>query len=211
VRVSLSRSRGSGCDAARVEASTIPSKPDLRARTIATRLAMTPKARDLAATAIARTVLSLPEITAAESVAVYLSFGTEPATKHLVDDLRSSGLRVIVPVLRGDLDLDWTEYDERSWDAQRAGREWTPGGPLLGLDAVAGADVVLVPALAVDKRGTRLGRGGGSYDRALARLAPARPVLALLYDGEGPVLVPAEPHDRAVTGAVMPREVLRFA
>jgi len=172
---------------------------------------MTPNARGLAASAIARTVLSLPEITAAGSVAVYLSFGTEPATKHLVDDLRSSGVRVIVPVLRGDLDLDWTEYGETSWDAQRAGREWKPEGPLLGLDAVAGADVLLVPALAVDERGIRLGRGGGSYDRALARVTPARPVLALLYDGEGPVVVPAEPHDRPVTGAVTPREVLRFA
>jgi 5-formyltetrahydrofolate cyclo-ligase len=195
-----------------VEASRIPSKADLRARTIAARLAMTPDARELAAAAIVRTVLSLPEITAARSVAAYLSFGTEPATKRLVDDLRSSGVQVIIPVFRSsDFDLDWTEYGEKSWDAQKSGRAWTPDGPLLGLDAVAGADVILVPALAVAEDGIRLGRGGGCYDRALARVTPARPVLALLYDGECPVVVPAEPHDRPVTGVVTQREVLRFA
>ena len=69
----------------------------------------------------------------------------------------------------------------------------------------------MVPALAVDARGMRLGRGGGSYDRALARVGPARLVLALLYDGECPVIVPAEPHDRPVTGAVTQSVVLRFA
>lgn len=178
---------------------------------IAARRAMTPNARVRAAAAIARTVLSLPEITHAGSVAAYLSFGTEPATKQLVDDLRSSGVRVIIPVFRSDFDLDWTEYDDKSWDAQNSGRAWQPDGPLLGLDAVAGADLVLVPALAVDERGMRLGRGGGCYDRALARVPPARQVLALLYDAECPVVVPAEPHDRPVTGAVTPRQVLRFA
>jgi 5-formyltetrahydrofolate cyclo-ligase len=209
VRLAL-RSRGSGCDAAPVEASTIPSKADLRARTIAARRAMTPDARELAAAAIVRTVLSLPEITAAGSVGAYLSFGTEPATKRLVDHLRSSGVHVLVPVFRSDFDLDWTEYDEKSWDAQNSGQAWTPDGPLLGLEAIAGADVILVPALAVDEHGIRLGRGGGCYDRALARVAPARPVLALLYDGECPVAVPAETHDRPVTGVVTQREVLRF-
>jgi 5-formyltetrahydrofolate cyclo-ligase len=91
---------------------------------------------------------------------------------------------VLVPVLRGDLDLDWTEYGDKTWNAQDTPRWSTPGGPRLGLDAIAGADVVLVPALAVDERGMRLGRGGGSYDRALARVPHARPVFALLYDGE---------------------------
>jgi 5-formyltetrahydrofolate cyclo-ligase len=172
---------------------------------------MTPTARAAAAAAIARTVLNLPEITSARSVAAYLSFGTEPATKHLVDRFRSIGVQLIVPVLRDDLDLDWTEYDDKSWNAQRAGRGWTPGGPLLGLDAIAGADVVLVPALAVDARGMRLGRGGGSYDRALARVGDARPMLALLYDGECLVAVPAEAHDRPVTAVVTPSEVFRFA
>ncbi len=69
------------------------------------------------------------------------------------------------------------------------------------------AGLVLVPALAVDRRGVRMGRGGGSYDRVLARLAAPgrRPlVVALLHDGEIVDEVPAEPHDRAVDAALTP-------
>jgi len=194
-----------------VAPSTIPTKADLRARALAARRAMTVAAREVAGVAISRAVLEAPEVSTARSVAAYLSFGTEPATQHLVEDMRSRGVRVLVPVLRSDLDLDWTEYGDKTGNAQDA-RSWsTPSGPRLGLDAIAGADVVLVPALAVDGRGMRLGRGGGSYDRALARLPHARPVFALLYDGECPVVVPVEPHDRPVTAVVTPREVLRFA
>lgn len=191
--------------------STIPTKADLRVRALAARLAMTVAAREVAAAAISRAVLDAPEVSTARSVAAYLSFGTEPATQHLVEDLRSRGVRVLVPVLRGDLDLDWSEYGDKTWNAQDTPRWSTPGGPRLGLDAIAGADVVLVPALAVDERGMRLGRGGGSYDRALARVPHARPVFALVYDGECPVAVPVEPHDRPVTAVVTPHEVLRFA
>jgi 5-formyltetrahydrofolate cyclo-ligase len=192
-------------------ASTVPTKADLRAHIIAARLAMTPNAREIAGAAIARSVLELPEVTGAGSVAAYLSFGTEPATKNLVEVLRSRGVRVLLPVLRSDLDLDWAEYVGIGQNTQNPAGLQKPAGPLLGVDAVADADVVVVPALAVDERGRRLGRGGGSYDRALARVAAARPVLALLYDGECPVEVPVEPHDRPVTGVVTPREVRRFA
>jgi 5-formyltetrahydrofolate cyclo-ligase len=174
---------------------------------------MAPRAREVAGAAIARAVLDLAEITVARTVAAYLSIGTEPATTDLVEDLRSSGVRVIVPVLRDDLDLDWAEYVGSSRIAQGSRGLWTPDGPRLGAHAVAGADVVLVPALAVDERGVRLGRGGGSYDRALARVPAGAAVVALLYDGEllADAVVPAEPHDRRVTVVITPTEVVRFA
>ena len=66
------------------------------------------------------------------------------------------------------------------------------------MDAVTRADLVLVPALAVDRGGVRLGRGGGSYDRALARVGPQVPTIALLYDGELLDKVPADGHDQRV-------------
>jgi 5-formyltetrahydrofolate cyclo-ligase len=78
------------------------------------------------------------------------------------------------------------------------------------VDAGAAADVVVVPALAVGPDGTRLGRGGGSYDRALARVTAARTVIALLYDGEVLPDVPVEEHDRAVDAAVLPSGVRWF-
>jgi 5-formyltetrahydrofolate cyclo-ligase len=80
-----------------------------------------------------------------------------------------------------------------------------PGEPPRGVDAVARADAVLVPALAVDTVGRRLGRGGGSYDRALARVGPLVPLIALIYDDELVEQVPAEGHDIPVRAVVSPR------
>lgn len=192
-------------------ASRTPTKTDLRARALAVRRAMTPDAREVAGAAITRTVLDLAEVTAARTVAAYLSIGTEPATTDLVDTLRSKGVRVVVPVLRDDLDLDWAEYVGIDHLAQGPRGLWSPQGPLLGVDAVVESDVVVVPAVAVDDRGVRLGRGGGSYDRALERVPAGHPVIALLYDGERRDVVPAQAHDRRVTTLVTPSEVRRFA
>ncbi|WP_281285858.1 5-formyltetrahydrofolate cyclo-ligase [Nocardioides humi] len=84
-----------------------------------------------------------------------------------------------------------------------------PLGEPLGVDAVATADVVLVPGLAVSTGGLRLGRGGGSYDRALARVPVGTFTCVLLYDDEVLPEVPAEPHDRPVTAAATPSGVVR--
>jgi 5-formyltetrahydrofolate cyclo-ligase len=192
-------------------AASTPTKADLRASALAARRAMMPDERKVAGAAIVRAVLGLTEISAASSVATYLSIGTEPATPTLVETLQSRGVRVLVPVLRDDLDLDWAEYGDSTAIAQGSGGLWIPDGPRLGVHSIAEVDALVVPALAVDRRGSRLGRGGGSYDRALARVPAGRPVLALLYDGECPEVVPTEPHDRRVTVAVTPHAVLRFA
>ncbi|WP_237289364.1 5-formyltetrahydrofolate cyclo-ligase [Streptomyces gilvosporeus] len=147
------------------------------------------------------------------TVAAYVSIGQEPSTRPLLDELRAAGVRVLLPVLLPDNDLDWAPY-EGAERLVRAG--WgllEPAGERLGLDAVTGADVVLLPGLAVDRRGLRLGRGGGSYDRVLARLeraaAPAA-LVVLLYDTEVLDEVPVEEHDRPVDAAVTPSGVHRF-
>jgi 5-formyltetrahydrofolate cyclo-ligase len=185
-------------------------KAELRERLLAARRARPPESRAEAGTAIATTLLALPEITVSSTVAGHLSIGTEPPTMHLLEALRSRGVRVVLPVTRDDLDLDWAGYDgpDRLAQAGRGLRE--PTGPRLGTAAVTAADAVVVPGLAVDERGIRLGRGGGSYDRALARVPAGRPVIVLLYDDELLPAVPAEPHDRAVTIAVTPSRVVRF-
>ncbi|MFF8790274.1 5-formyltetrahydrofolate cyclo-ligase [Streptomyces sp. NPDC015125] len=147
------------------------------------------------------------------TVAAYVSIGGEPSTRALLDRLRAAGVRVLLPVLLPDNDLDWALY-EGTERLVRAGRGLLePDGPRLGPEAVTQADVVLLPGLAVDHGGLRLGRGGGSYDRVLARLerAGARASLVvLLYDAEVLAEVPAEPHDRHVHAAVTPSAVHRF-
>ncbi|MYQ49048.1 5-formyltetrahydrofolate cyclo-ligase [Streptomyces sp. SID4985] len=169
------------------------------------------------ADALAGQALLLPELAAARTVAAYVSVGGEPGTRALLDTLRARGVRVLLPALLPDNDLDWAEYTGPGSLApvRHDGRMelLEPSGPRLGPDAVASADTVLLPGLAVDEHGMRLGRGGGSYDRVLARLesAGARPALVvLLYDTEVVARVPAEPHDRPVHAVVTPTGVRRF-
>jgi 5-formyltetrahydrofolate cyclo-ligase len=188
----------------------IEAKAALRTRVLTARRAMAPDARVAAGAAISHAVLRLPEVTTAGTVAAYLSIGTEPSTVNLLEALRSRGVRVIVPVLRDDLDLEWAEYDGSTRLAQVDHGLLEPTGPRLGVDAIGAADVVVVPGLAADRHGVRLGRGGGSYDRALARVPPGRPVLVLLYDGEVLPAVPADPHDRRITAAVTPSGIMHF-
>lgn len=161
-----------------------------------------------AAAAIAEHLLAAPEVRRAATVAAYVSTGTEPGTGVLLDALLGRGRRVILPVLQPDDDLDWAVHTGELVPARRGLLE--PAGPLLGAEAVATADVVLVPGLAVSAAGERLGRGGGSYDRALARVPVGTPVWILLYDEEVGVPVPVEPHDRPVTGAASPSGIVRF-
>lgn len=125
-------------------------------------------------------------------MAAYLPFGFEPFVV--------SRAGWLLPVLLPDGDLDWA-VDTGDYAMNALGiRE--PIGPRLGVDAVARCDLVLVPALLVDRQGNRLGRGGGSYDRALLRATGL--TVALLHDGELVEEVPHEPHDVPVAAVATP-------
>ncbi|WP_435652510.1 5-formyltetrahydrofolate cyclo-ligase [Kitasatospora purpeofusca] len=195
-------------------------KVGLRTRLLSERRALPAEARERAAEALAGHAGALAAAAvpigeagatgaagAAATVAAYVSVGAEPGTRPLLDALRARGLRVLLPVLLADNDLDWAEYAGPAALAPAGRGLMEPVGGRLGPEAVTGAGLVLLPGLAVDRRGLRLGRGGGSYDRVLARLerAGARPVLAvLLYEHELLERVPAEPHDRPVDLALTP-------
>ncbi len=162
------------------------------------------------AAAFRMVALRIPEVRAARSVAAYRSVGSEPPTTPLLDALRERGARVLLPVLLPDGDLDWAEYAGRDSLAAGARGLVEPTGVRLGPEAVAGVDVALVPGLAVDLDGRRLGRGGGSYDRALARIPSGRFTAVLLYDEDVLSAVPAAAHDRPVSAAITPTRVIRF-
>jgi 5-formyltetrahydrofolate cyclo-ligase len=163
-----------------------------------------------AARDLADVLLAAPEVRRAATVAAYVSIGREPGTGVLLDALRERGKRVLLPVVLPDLDLDWGVHGgDDSLVRARLGL-LEPAGPTLGVDAVATADAVLVPGLAVSPTGVRLGRGGGCYDRALARVPVGTFTCALLYDAEVNVEVPVEPHDRPVTAAATPGRLVRF-
>ncbi|WP_411092882.1 5-formyltetrahydrofolate cyclo-ligase [Streptomyces sp. 049-1] len=194
-----------------------PDKRTLRREILAVRNRLTADDVRESGDALAARALGMPEVAGARAVAAYVSVGAEPGTLALLDALRARGVRVMLPALLPDNDLDWGEYTGTDSLARvrHGGRMdlFEPAGARLGPDAVTEADVVLLPGVAVDGRGLRLGRGGGSYDRVLARLerSGARPaLLVLLYDREVVAHVPGEPHDRPVDAVVTPSGVRRF-
>lgn len=147
------------------------------------------------------------------TVAAYVSIGGEPSTRALLDRLRAAGCGCCCPSCCRTTISTGRSTRAPNGSSGPAGGCWNRTGPRLGPEAVTQADVVLLPGLAVDRGGLRLGRGGGSYDRVLARLerAGARASLVvLLYDAEVLAEVPAEPHDRHVHAAVTPSAVHRF-
>ncbi|MCB8906354.1 MULTISPECIES: 5-formyltetrahydrofolate cyclo-ligase [unclassified Streptomyces] len=188
-------------------------KTVLRSRLLAARAALSTDSLARTAESLARWGLELAELAQASTVAAYVSVGREPGTRALLDALHARGVRVLLPVLLPDNDLDWAAYEGPEGLAKAGRGLLEPVGPRLGPEAVCAADAVLLPGLAVDGRGMRLGRGGGSYDRVLARLtrAGADPALVvLLYADEVVARVPEEPHDHPVHAVVTPEGVTRF-
>lgn len=160
---------------------------------------------------LAGLLIAVPEVRRAATVAAYVSVGREPGTGPLLDALVAAGKRVILPLLLPDNDLDWALYDGPG-SLERAGRGLLePLGQPLGREAVSTADAVVVPALAVDRAGMRMGRGGGSYDRALGRVPVGTFTCAVLNDAEVLDVVPSATHDRRVTAAATEAGVLRFS
>ncbi|HUB21333.1 MAG TPA: 5-formyltetrahydrofolate cyclo-ligase [Streptosporangiaceae bacterium] len=181
-------------------------KAALRKQLLAARSDLAADERRDAGRLIRDALLDLPALQMAGTVAAYYSVGTEPDTRGLVYALHKRGSYVLLPLLRPDGDLDWASYEGPDSLVPGPRGLTEPAEKPRGTDAISRADVVLVPALAVDRAGNRLGRGGGSYDRALARVGPLIPVIALLYDAELLSHLPTEPHDTPVRAVARPSE-----
>ncbi len=188
-------------DFAREAEGSHSTKLAMRNRVITARKELTEAVRRSAAASVQATTLAWVRAEKPTRCASYVPVGTEPGGPGLVDALAGAGGTVLLPVLLPDGDLDWAAYDGTLRRTSRGLLE--PAGPTLGPDAVAGVDLIIVPALAVSRSGVRLGRGGGSYDRALAR-APGAVRVALLHDGELCDHVPSEQHDQRVDAVITP-------
>lgn len=128
-------------------------------------------------------------------VAVFESLPTEPPTTALIEMLHASGHPVMAPVLLADNDLSWKD---------------AATGADLGVTALANARLIVLPALAVDPAGHRLGQGGGSYDRALLRSSPGSVRLAVVFDEEVLDAVPTDAHDQPVDAVLTPGAGVRW-
>ena len=180
-------------------------KAMLRKDLVAARVSMSVSDRQAAGRALRDTLLGLPETGMAGTIAAYLSVSTEPETAALVFALWKRGSYVLLPVMLTDNDLDWASYEGP--DSLRPGPHGLlePAEPRRGTEAIRSADLIIVPALAADRSGNRLGRGGGCYDRALSRVGPSVPTIALLYDHELLDEIPAGPLDQRVRAVAQPK------
>ncbi|MFY2858970.1 5-formyltetrahydrofolate cyclo-ligase [Mycobacterium sp. THU-M104] len=152
---------------------------------------------------------ALETLACAGTACAYVPVGTEPGSVAMLDMLARRCGRVLLPVARTHADgtpmpLRWGEYRPGALTAGPWGL-LEPAEPWLPDSALAEAALVIVPALAVDRRGVRLGRGAGFYDRSLAGRDPDARLIAVVRDAELLDELPAEPHDVAMTDALTPR------
>ena len=186
-----------------------PSKAALREQLLAARVGVADSVR----AAEARKLIEHLEllVTSGSTVCAYVPVGTEPGSIEMVDMLLRRSRRVLLPVARtaGPKDKD-TPLPLR-WGEYRPGAlvpgPWgllEPPEPALPQSALGEADLVIVPALAVDLRGVRLGRGRGFYDRSLGGRDPQARLVAMVRDVEFVDELPAEAHDVPMTHVITP-------
>ncbi|AOS61486.1 5-formyltetrahydrofolate cyclo-ligase [Actinoalloteichus hymeniacidonis] len=185
-------------------------KGQWRTRLKAARRAIPATSRAAEASALVTALLAKgPELTGT-TVCAYLPVGSEPGSPEMVESLHQSGIRVLLPVVGAQGPLDWAVYTGR--DGLRPGPFGLqePAGPRLGCAAIRTAGLLLVPALAVDRSGVRLGRGGGYYDRSLPAVDPRATLAGVVRDEEFlDDRLPAEPHDVLMTSVLTPHGGLR--
>lgn len=151
---------------------------------------------------------SLQAVEGMGTIAAYVSVGDEPCTRLLLERLEAEGREVLLPVLGPQLSRCWGRFTGVADLAERApGRPPEPGGEPLPAEAISAVDALLIPALAIDRSGQRLGQGGGWYDRALPLRREGAPVLAMVYDDELlSTPLPSEGHDQRVDAVITPEQ-----
>ena len=182
-------------------------KAELRVEALARRRALSDGERTTAAEAIAAHVLAQPIINRASRVAAYVSMATEPGTGPTIAALADHGIEVILPISLEGGELDWVLYSPDAAYVITPLGIAEPDGQRLGAQALDAVDLAILPALAVDHEGHRLGRGAGYYDRALAGSSAVKCVL--LYAGEIVESLPFEEHDVPVDMVITPTGVFR--
>lgn len=185
-------------------------KAQLRASIRKARLHRSERRREELALLLCDFVLEVPQIANAKCVSVYASRPEEPGTLPLISALHDRDVKVLVPRLGDGLQRGWSLYQGAEDLVERApGRPPEPSGEFLGSHAISEADAVVVPALAIDADGTRLGQGGGWYDRALDDVRDDVPIIALTFSSEfrgpGELALPREEHDVPVHAVITPK------
>ncbi len=186
-------------------------KADLRAQVIAARDSLTPTQRNAQSQACIAHLFALPEWLAAGSVLAYYSFGSELDTSALLEASLRPPRRLALPrIQRGaeaSLALHWVDTADALVAGMWGIREPSADAQGLALNEV---DLVVVPGVAFDHHGHRLGYGKGFYDRLLSGRAKTVRVVALALDCQLVETVPHTQHDQRIDLLVTPAGVWRF-
>lgn len=146
---------------------------------------------------------SLTRALGARTISAYLSLPEEPDTRALLRWAGASGIRVLLPVIRADGLLDWAEHDGTETVEATLGMP-EPTADALPPTALDDVDLMLVPATAAGRDGSRLGGGRGFFDKTIAAMAECPPVYAVVHDEELFDTVPHAAYDQPVDGIVTP-------
>ena len=150
-------------------------------------------------------ILSATELKDATNIASYISYEFEPETSDINQRLIKDGKKVFLPRLLENNDIQWVSWNGSSENLTKVEKIYEPIGDAVEVEL----DVIILPALHVDRMGNRLGQGGGSYDRALSRSKAFK--IALLHYGElTSEILPIQPHDEKIDAAATPEIVVRF-
>lgn len=151
-------------------------------------------------------LLEIPEVQQAATIASYYSFGFEPDTSALNRALINSGKKLLLPRIAGK-ELDWITWNGDENQLVKKGKFHEPiGDPNHEIQSI---DLVIVPALRIDRDGNRLGQGGGYYDRALPNISGWK--IALIHSDEiSGEQLPTDPWDTKVDAAATPDLIFRF-
>ncbi len=179
-------------------------RADIRER----RQLLSDRQRDHAAEGLTAQLNALVEREGARTISCYLSTPYEPGTRAFVADAVRRGIRVLLPITRTDGLLDWAVATNDVQIADGLLGLPEPVGELLGPIAVDEADLMLIPAAAVDRHGTRLGWGRGFFDKTIGSMSRCPPIYAVVFDTELVDDLPSDLHDQPVTGVVTPTRTL---
>lgn len=160
---------------------------------------------------IAQRLLFLPEYQKAQNILVYMSFDNEVDTRAIITNAWQQKKRVLVPICHtSDKSMQISELCNFSELAPGTWGIPEPKKDCLRLAEPAVVDAAIIPGVAFDKRGYRLGHGGGYYDRFLTKLAPGCPKIALAYEFMIREYLPNEIHDVPMDYIVTEKEVYKI-
>ena len=152
-------------------------------------------------------ILEIPEIQSSTIIASYYSYGNEPNTNEINRELLFQGKKILLPRIQGD-DLEWSIWNGDISTLENKNGIYEPIGE--GFSNFGAIDCVIVPALAIDNSGNRLGKGKGFYDRALVSITSFS--LALIYSNElSTKALPSNSMDIRVNAAQTPEKLYRFS